>query len=81
MNEEYLKKLLEKRNDCDYDYDGYDIGNYDINSNYEKLILKNKKIDINDVLKQFTPEQLIDAIGEANVEKILRMRKLKKIAK
>lgn len=56
--------------------------NYKINMDYQKHIYNSyeeKNFSIKDVLKKFTSEQLIDAIGEKETEKILRTRKLKKI--
>lgn len=77
LNEEFLKKIERK-----YDYD------YNYNNHYDDIIWKkvekqskNTNITIKDVLNKFTPEKLIDAIGEKNVEKILRKRKINKIKK
>ena len=52
--------------------------------NYEYSWIKNisiEKISIEDVLKKFKPEELIDAIGIDKVDLILRKRKIDKIKK
>jgi hypothetical protein len=65
------KDILKKYSIIDNDYYSYN------NSDGNVWITKNdKNITMVDVLNKFTPEQLIEAIGVDEVQKILRNKKL-----
>lgn len=72
------KNLLDKIMKTNYDsYDYEEEHNY----NWKKITDTVDDISINDVLKKFKPEELIDAIGIDKVELILRKRKIDKLKK
>jgi hypothetical protein len=90
FNNEIIKKRLEQKYEKKSLDEKYleDFFNNEIIKKKLKLEYEKNRwteqhiiISIQEVLSQFTPEQLIDAIGEKKVEQILRNRKLKKIKK